>query len=167
MASSNPRASAGGAQRGNAGAHQARESGRATPLGQARATQNLPIDLILPNSRDAEMGVLGAMLLSPTEAGALARERLSETHFYLTSHQIIFREFSTLQDDLKGIDVITLTQRLRDKNLLEEVGGPAYLTDLVTHVPTVANVDHYIDLVWEKSLLRQLIEAAHDVMGKA
>ena len=113
------------------------------------------------------MAVLGAMLLSPTEAGSEVRERLSEQHFYHAAHQVIFREIAALQDAMQAVDLVTLTQRIQDKNQLEEVGGPAYLSDLVTRVPTTANVAHYIDIVWEKQLLRQLIGAAHDVIARA
>ncbi len=60
-----------------------------------------------------------------------------------------------------------MTQRLQDKNQLEWIGGPVYLSDLVSRVPTTANVEHYIDIVWEKHLLRQLIGAAHDVIARS
>jgi replicative DNA helicase len=113
------------------------------------------------------MAALGAMLLDPAGAGSEVRERLSETHFYHAPHQVIFREIAALQDAMQAVDLVTLTQRLQDRNQLEQVGGAAYLADLVTRVPTTANVGHYIDIVWEKQLLRQLIAAAHEVIGHA
>jgi len=136
-------------------------------LGKTRGSPSLVLDRVLPNSLDAEIAVLGAMLLSPAEAGSQVREHLSDNHFYYTAHQVIFREIAALQDAMHGIDLITLTQRLQDKNQLEEIGGPAYLSDLITRVPTTANVEHYIDIVWEKHLLRQLIGAAHDVIARS
>ena len=142
-------------------------SAKAAPLGGGRSLAALSVDRVLPSSMDAEMAVLGAMLLSPAEAGSQARERLNEGHFYFAAHQSIFREMAALQDALQGVDLVTLTQRLQDKNLLEEVGGPAYLADLVTRVPTASNIEHYIDIVWEKYLLRQLIGAAHDIIAKS
>ncbi len=166
MASTNPLASETGAQTG-AGAARSYGSGKAAALGRSRAASTLVLDRVLPNSIDAEMAVLGAMLLSPAEAGSEVRERLSENHFYYAAHQVIFREIAVLQDAMQAIDLVTLTQRLQDKNQLEEVGGPAYLSDLVTRVPTTANVEHYIDIVWEKHLLRQLIGAAHDVIARS
>src|SRR5207245_517545 len=120
-----------------------------------------------PNSLDAEIAVLGAMLLSPQDAGSQARERLSEHHFYHAAHQVIFREIAVLQDAMQAVDMITLSQRLQDKNQLDEIGGAAYLADLVSRVPTTANLEHYIDIVWEKFLLRQLIEAAHGIIAKS
>lgn len=142
-------------------------SDKATPLGNARGVSGLALDQVLPNSRDAEMAVLGAMLLSPAEAGAQVRERLDEANFYFASHQVIFREVAGLQDAMAAVDAVTLSQRLHDKGLLEEIGGAVFLADLVNHVPTTANVAHYIDIVWEKHLLRKLINAAHDIISKS
>ena len=167
MASTNPLASETAAQAGGSGASLSRGLGRVTALGKTGSAPTLVLDRVLPNSLDAEMAVLGAMLLSPAEAGSQVRERLSENHFYYSVHQVIFREIAALQDALQAVDLITLTQRLQDKNQLEEVGGPAYMSDLVTRLPTIANVEHYIDIVWEKYLLRQLIGAAHDVIYRS
>jgi replicative DNA helicase len=128
---------------------------------------NDPIERILPNSKEAEMAVLGSMLLSPEQAAAQVRERLEEGHFYFAAHRVIFREIVDLQDTTHAVDMIMLSQRLQDKGVLEEVGGNVYLSDLVTQVPTTANVEHYIDIVWEKYLLRQVINVAHDIMTKA
>jgi len=167
MASNNPLVSETAAQAGVTGAPQGRRSDNFASLGKSRSTAPLVLDRILPNSLDAEIAVLGAMLLSPAEAGSEVRERLSENHFYYAAHQVIFREIATLQDAMQAIDLITLTQRLQDKNQLEGIGGPAYLSDLISRVPTTANVEHYIDIVWEKHLLRQLIGAAHDVIARS
>jgi len=144
-----------------------RPSGAARNNREPRAGSALPLDRVLPNSNDAEQAVLGAMLLNPAEAGSQVRERLVEEHFYYAAHQVIFREIGALQDAMQAVDLVTLTQRLRDKNQLEEIGGPAYLADLVTRVPTTAHVEHYIDIVWEKHLLRRLIETAHDVLTRS
>lgn len=122
------------------------------------------IDRVLPNSLDAEMAVLGAMLLSPDECGVLIRAELTANHFYFAAHNVIFREISHVLDKLKTIDLITLTQRLQDAGELEGIGGPVYLSDLVARVPTTANVDHYIDIVKDKHLRRQLIGLGHDVV---
>ena len=142
-------------------------SEKIAPLGSGRGLAGLPIDRVLPNSLDAEIAVLGAMLLSPQEAGSQARERLEEHHFYHAAHQVIFREIAALQDAMQAVDQVTLMQRLADKKQLDEVGGVAYLVDLINRVPTTANLDQYIDIVWEKFLLRQLIEAAHGIIAKS
>ena len=167
MASTNPRASENAGQTGGAGATRSHGPEKAQPFGKSKSAVRDVLDRVLPNSLDAEMAVLGAMLLSPAEAGSLVRDRLSENHFYYTAHIVIFREIAALQDALHAVDLLTLTQRLQDKNQLEEIGGPVYLGDLVTHVPTVANVEYYVDIVWDKYLLRQLISAAHDVIFRS
>ncbi len=146
-------------------------SDKVAPLGaglsSGRGLTALPVDRVLPNSVEAEMAVLGAMLLSPQDAGSQARERLSEQHFYHAAHRVIFREIAALQDAMQAVDMITVTQRLQDKRLLEDIGGASYLAELVSRVPTTANLDHYIDIVWEKFLLRQLIEAAHGIIARS
>ena len=167
MASTNPLASENAGQSGGSSATRSYGPGKAQPFGKSKSAPSLVLDRVLPNSLDAEMAVLGAMLLSPAEAGSQVRERLSENHFYYAAHSVIFREIAVLQDAMQAVDLITLTQRLQDKNQLEEIGGPVYLSDLVTRVPTTANVEQYIDIVWEKHLLRQLIGAAHDVIARS
>jgi replicative DNA helicase len=141
------------------------------PLGAGQGSGRRPtpmaLDRVLPNSQEAEMAVLGAMLLSPHEAAGKVRERLTDEHFYYAAHRVIFREIAALQDALQAVDMITVTQRLQDKNQLEDIGGPAYLTDLITRVPTTANVEQYVDIVWEKFLLRQLINSAHDIIARS
>jgi len=127
----------------------------------------IAVERVLPNSMDAEMAVLGAMLLSPADAGSQARARLTQEHFYYAAHQVIYREIAALQDAMQAVDNVTLMQRLQDKNQLEEVGGPAYLADLIGRVPTAANIEHYLDIVEEKYLLRRLIGAAHDVITRS
>src|SRR5437899_12686596 len=101
-------------------------SEKVAPLG-GRGFAALPIDRVLPNSLEAEMAVLGAMLLSPQDAASQARERLSDHHFYHSAHQVIFREIGVLQDAMQAVDMITLTQRLQDKNQRDEIGGAVEL----------------------------------------
>ena len=139
----------------------------APATGNGRGRPALALDCILPNSLEAEMAVLGAMLLSPEEAAAQVREHISEDDFYYAAHQVIFRELAGMQDTLRAVDMVTLTQRLQDKGVLDEIGGAVYLNDLISRVPTTANVEHYINIVWEKHLLRKLINAAHDIMTRA
>jgi replicative DNA helicase len=142
-------------------------SSKPVSAGSRQSLSALTIDRVLPNSMDAEIGVLGSMLLSPQEAGSQARERLTAENFYYAAHQVIFRELGVMQDAMQAVDLITLTQRLQDKGVLEDVGGPAYLTDLINRVPTATNIEQYVDIVWEKYLLRQLIGASHDVITRS
>jgi len=139
----------------------------AAPKSSGADKTAMAVERVLPNSMDAEMAVLGAMLLSPLEAGSQAQERLTPEYFYYAAHQVIYREIVELLNAMQAVDNVTLTQRLQDKNLIEEIGGPAYLADLIGHVPTAANIEHYLDIVEEKYILRRLISAAHDVITRS
>jgi replicative DNA helicase len=132
---------------------------------QSRPTVSL-VDRVLPHSMDAEVAVLGAMLLD-VAAGAMVREKLTDENFYYAPHRVIFREIAGLQDELGAVDPLTLTQRLQDRRLLEQVGGAVYIADLFTRVPTAANVQHYIAIVKEKSLLRSLIGIGSDIVVRS
>jgi replicative DNA helicase len=156
MASTNPASSPD--NRDSSRREKRKETGRGAPV---------VLDRVLPNSLDAEIAVLGAMLISPQDAAPLVRERLTEQHFYYGPHQVLYRELAAMQDSMQAVDMITLSQRLSDKNLLEEVGGQVYLMDLVTRVPTAAHVEHYLQIVQEKYLLRQLIAAGSDIIAQA
>ncbi len=124
---------------------------------QTRAAYLPDIHRSLPQSVDAEKGVLCSALLAPSNVLGDCIERLSETHFYQPAHQIIFREMVTLQNAAKPVDFISLTQALKDKGDLDKAGGAAAISELFTFVPTATNADYYIDIVREKFLLRQLI----------
>ncbi len=137
------------------------------PARPGAAPTALAIERMLPNSLEAEIAVLGAMLVSPQEIGSLVRERLTDEHFYHAKHQAIFREMCGMQDKLHTVDLVTLTQRLADKNLLEEIGGGAYLSQLMMSVPTTAHTEHYVEILTDKYLLRRLIGTATDIVGRA
>ena len=112
----------------------------------------------LPASLDAERGVLSSILLSPKEALDKTIELgVTESHFHHPAHATIFSVLIALNTATKAIDLITLTQALADRNLLEQIGGPAVLADIQTFLPTAANAEYYLDIVKEKSLLRQMI----------
>jgi len=111
----------------------------------------------LPSSLDAEKGVLCSILLSPGEVLGECIERIDEKHFHLPSHETIYLVLVELWKESKPIDLITLTQSLKDRNILDQVGGAAAVSDLFTFVPTAANVAYYLDILKEKFLLRQII----------
>ncbi len=112
---------------------------------------------LLPQSLEAEKGLLCSILLSPREVLTDCSDQLSEDAFYSPAHGIIYRVLSEMWDTTHQVDVITLTNRLRDLNLLDAAGGPGAVTELVGYVPTAANAPHYLEIVREKSLLRGLI----------
>lgn len=115
-----------------------------------------------PNSPDAEQGVLGSMLVSPNEAIPECVVQIGDEHAYFFSpvHATIYILLVEMWNDQKGIDLITFTQALRDKNLLEQVGGAAFVTHLYTFVPSAANVRYYLDIIREKYILRKIISVS-------
>jgi replicative DNA helicase len=109
-----------------------------------------------PHNLDAERSVLGAILLD-SETLATVADELRSDNFYSNAHELIFESVLELFHDSKPIDVITLTSSLKKKNKLSQVGGPAYLSELIASVPTSAHVKEYARLVKEASVRRNLI----------
>ncbi|HVE16486.1 MAG TPA: replicative DNA helicase [Chthoniobacterales bacterium] len=134
---------------------------------QSKASYLPDIHRSLPQSLDAEKGVLCSALLSPGNVLGECIERLEENHFYHPAHQIIYREMVMLQNAAKPVDFITLTQVLKDKGELDKAGGAAAISELFTFVPTSSNADYYIDIVREKFLLRQLITTCTEFASRA
>jgi replicative DNA helicase len=119
-----------------------------------------------PHDLQAEMGVLGSMLLSP-EAVHLARERLAESSFYKLAHQDVFGAILQLADVAGAVDLILLRDELSRQDKLDKAGGAPYLLELMEVVPTSANVEHYIEIVREHAVRRHLIETAGSVQKNA
>jgi len=114
----------------------------------------------LPASIDAEKGVLSSILLSPKDTLTTAIEKgVSDQYFHHPAHGTIYAVLEDLWKKNSPIDLITITQTLADRNLLEQVGGPAYLANLQTFLPTATNAEYYIDIMREKHLLRRMISA--------
>lgn len=113
----------------------------------------------LPQSIEAEKALLSSALLSPREVITECAEKITEDAFYSPAHTDVYRVLVEMWSANQPIDVITLTNRLRDLSLLDAVGGPGAVTELVGYVPTAANARHYLDIVREKSLLRRMISA--------
>src|SRR5437588_4009074 len=135
--------------------------------GGSLTTSSQDIHRTLPHSVEAEQGVLGSMLISPREIIAEAVEKINEEYFYVPAHQTIYTVLVELWNAGEGIDLITFTQVLRDRNLLETVGGAPFVTSLFTFVPTSANVTYYLEIVREKYILRQIIAAATESVRRA
>ena len=114
-------------------------------------------DRVPPQSLEAEMAVLGSMLIDNDCIGK-AVEILGTNHFYRTAHRKIFSAATTLYEKNEPVDLITLSEELKRKKILDEVGGSYYLTELAESVPSSANVEHHLRIVLEKYLLRKLIE---------
>lgn len=125
-------------------------------MAQSSASLSL-VEKIPPQSREAEMSVLGGMMF---EEASLVRafEILRREYFYDENHRKIFEAIQTLFEKSRPADLVTISEELKRKNCLEEVGGMTYLTQLTAMVPTAAHLEHYAHIVKEKALLRSLIE---------
>jgi replicative DNA helicase len=142
-------------------------SGRGSPernggtrIGQKLTTSSPDIHRSLPHSVEAEQGVLGSMLLSPREAiGICVEKNITDQFFYIPAHQTVYVALVELWNAGQGIDLITFTQTLRDRNLLDSVGGAPFITSLFTFVPTAANIGYYLEIVRDKHILREIIGA--------
>ena len=121
-----------------------------------------------PYSVEAEQGVLGSMLLSPSNVIAECVEAIGQDdYFFNPVHTTIYRLLVEMWNAPEAIDLITLTQRLRDRNLLEQIGGAPFITHLFTFVPTAANANYYLNIVREKYILRRIISACTVGAGRA
>src|SRR5947207_2872283 len=135
--------------------------------GESLTSSAQDIHRTLPHSIEAEQGVLGSMLISPREIIAECVEKINENYFYVPAHQTIYLVLVELWNGGQGIDLITFTQVLRDRNLLETVGGAAAVTSLFTFVPTAANVGYYLEIVRDKYILRSIIAASTESVRRA
>ena len=104
------------------------------------------VDRLPPHSAEAEQGVLGCVLLSPNECMGECIEKFKSGSevFYDLRHQTIFNTLAVMYDTREAIDLITLQQRLKNSQLLDEVGGIAYLASLPDMVPSSANLSYYL-----------------------
>jgi replicative DNA helicase len=121
----------------------------------------------LPQSPEAELGVLCSYLLSPREVGSLcAEKRVTPRHFHVPAHAILFEILESMWSNNQPIDFVTLTQNLRDKSQLDQTGGPAFITHLFTYLPTAANVSYYLDSLVEKFTLREMIKVCTEYAAR-
>lgn len=120
-----------------------------------------------PQAVDAEMAVLGSMLISK-DAVSKCIELLDAGAFYKTAHQNIFQAAVNL-DERGGteVDYLTITDELEKMGVLDEIGGAYYVTELANRVPSAASVEYYARIVLEKSLLRKLIEVSNEITNEA
>ncbi len=120
------------------------------------------MDRVPPNSEDAEKSVLGSMMLE-RDAIIAATELLQAEDFYRESHRRIFTAMVRLFDRGEAVDLVTVTEELGRVGGLDSVGGAVYLSDIASSVPTTANIEHYVKIVEQKSLLRRLLRASAEI----
>ncbi len=119
-----------------------------------------------PQNIEAEEAVIGSMLIEQN-AVISALEILKPEDFYKENHRIIFRQIAEMADKLEAVDLVTLSERLKNAGYLEKIGGAAELARLANFVPTAANVEYYARIVAEKSVLRRLIAASTEIAASA
>jgi replicative DNA helicase len=119
----------------------------------------------LPSSVDAERSLLGSILVN-NENYYRVVEFLRPEDFYLDSHRVIFRNMTTLMENSRAIDLITLQDELLRAASLESSGGIGYLSALLEGIPHLVNIDHYIEIVRDKALLRQMISTASKTIAE-
>ena len=123
-----------------------------------------PLSKVPPQHLEAEEFVLGAILID-NQAMNKVLEVLSPSAWYREAHRKIFQAMIELTEVNEAIDQVTVSECLRRRNELEQIGGAAYLAKLVAQVPTAANVRHHAKIVQEKALLRNLITVATDIVA--
>ncbi len=121
-----------------------------------------PAGKIPPQNVDAEMSLLGAVLIDE-ETLADISEHVHANDFYDRRHATIYDGMMRLYEKHKPVDLLTLTDELKRKKQLEEVGGSAYLTELTNYVPTSAHAETYAEIVEQKAVRRRLIKASADI----
>ena len=117
---------------------------------------------ILPHSIEAEQSVIGAMIMD-REAIAVASEIVTAEDFYSKQCGVLFEAMVELNDESKPVDMVTLQDRLREKDVPPEVSSPEYIRDLITAVPTSANIKYYANIVADKAVLRRLIKLNEEI----
>ncbi|TLD40586.1 MAG: Replicative DNA helicase [Candidatus Jettenia ecosi] len=124
------------------------------------------LERTLPQSIEAEMSVLGAMLLD-NEVISIVIPILSKNSFYKTAHQELFQTIVELYEKGQTVDLVILREELKKRSLLEKVGGIEYIIGLEESVPTIGNVEYYANIVREKAIKRNLIEVAVNIQKEA
>ncbi len=117
---------------------------------------------ILPHSIEAEQSVIGSMIMD-REAIVVASEIVLGDDFYNKQYGILFDTMVELNDEGKPVDLVTLQDRLKEKDVPPEVSSLEFIRDLITAVPTSANIKYYANIVAEKSTLRKLIRLNEDI----
>ena len=120
------------------------------------------IKRILPHSIEAEQSVIGSMLMG-REAIMAASEILTSDDFYQHQYGVIFDAMVELFNEGKPVDLVTLQNRLREKDVPPEISSMEFVRDLLNAVPTSANVRHYANIVSEKAVLRRLIKLTEEI----
>ena len=124
------------------------------------------MNINIPNKIDSEKSVLGAMFLDQ-EALAKSCDLLTHDSFYDEKNKIIFEAIKSMYNEKIPIDIITLTSRLKDKKILDKIGGVSYISNILSIVPSASNIDYYIKDIEEARILRKLIDVTGQIKDLA
>lgn len=119
---------------------------------------------IPPQNTDAEASLLGAVLID-SDAIVKIADQLDQDDFYDERHQRIYEAIKQLYDRHSPIDVLTLTDQLKNNGLLDMIGGASYLSELTNYVPTAAHIEQYAGIVSQKALRRKLIKSSQAIVS--
>ena len=123
------------------------------------------IKRIMPHSLEAEQSVIGSMIMDK-EAIIIASETVNKDDFYQQSYGVLFEAMVELYNEGKPVDVITLQDRLKEKDVPPEICSMEFVAGLITAVPTSANVKYYANIVAEKAVLRRLIKVNEEIANQ-
>jgi replicative DNA helicase len=123
-------------------------------------------DRLPPSSIEAERCLIASMMLDKEMIGSVV-QIIDREAFYQADHQILWDILVKLYEQNRPVDAVILRDELLKRQLLDEVGGTAYLGQILSSVPSAAHGAHYAGIVREKSLLRQLISASNDILRDA
>lgn len=132
------------------------------PGKQAEKQQHNQSARIVPSSVEAEESLLGGLLVDP-EAIARSAGTVTPDDFYSSVNRTIYASMLSLYEKDKPVDLVTIASELADLGKLKELGGVAYLNRLIDNMPSSANLEAYVDIIKEKSIMRSVISAAHSI----
>jgi replicative DNA helicase len=118
----------------------------------------------LPQNTDVEASLLGSLLIDG-ESFLKISDQLQAADFFDKRHSMIFASMRILHDKRRPIDILTLSEQLKNESRLEQIGGASYLTELTNVVPTAAHLEQYAEIVAEKAIRRRLIDASQDIVN--
>ena len=121
---------------------------------------------IPPHSLEAESSVIGGLLLDNSAWDKIG-DMLADADFYRYEHRQVFASISSLINNNRAADVITVFEHLQTQGKAEEIGGLAYLNSLAQYVPSSANIRRYAEIVRERSILRKLISVSDEIATSA
>ena len=149
-------------QTGSGKSRSVKQSSQATARELTHLLEALP-----PHAMEAEVSLLGSMLLEPTVVGDVVQTLRGGSDFFKPANGAIYDAMVELYDKHASVDIVQLNQLLADRDVLNSVGGLDYLLELANAVPSATNAPHYARLVRQKATIRRLISAAGEILVDA